>query len=1026
MSCFGCRKSKSSNEIVLLLLGLDNSGKTSLIHRMNNDPTTPTPSYGFSKFTTKIKTKKGKIPVDVYDLGGGPKIRGIWNNYLAEAYGVIYVVDSSDHSRINESKKVLHEIYNDPKLSGKPLLVLANKQDLNDTYTANDIYNNLKLAALPITYTTPQRKKNKKIDGKVSNEDAIMLLVQQCCLSTKFSGSGNDPAVVIGLNWIVQTIQDNISVIEPRVINDKSAQQKWYEEEKLRFRNSITPAQEPEQPTKVDGNETGEENASAGDIKSDEKSAKVEGRVVVSGAQRASGGASIPELEKMTGGAQSVEKDTWATHTPLGSHSRLQGGAVEAAGQGREGGREEGKEAEFAMIVAHWEASACLICDDRPTVHTLVRVQALYSLPQCICITNPSLVSFVAHSSLVNCLKIGRKSASVLATGGDDKKVNLWSIGSTTPYMSLTGHASPIESITLDPSEQIVVAGSSLGSIKLWDLIHAKPIRTLPGHKSVVRAVEFHPFGEFFASGSDDSTVKIWDIRRRGCIQTYPGLQGDSVHQLRITPDGRWIATGTSSGVVKIWDMTAGKTLYTYNDHSTPIVGLTFSPTEAIMGSMASDGSIFLYDLQEFSQISSIPVSNSAGRGQARVLEFDYEGTYLVAGFTNSLEIWQWEPPRLLESLQTPWNGLVDLRAVPNGKFVAGTIDQNFVGIWGGTIGVNHILSNFSPYSFANQISRFQQFEFLEDESTTSDQINPQSNIFGIEKLSISDPSSPFDTPQQQPETLPHPRYPKSVSFQSLSDPEPREPRPRKPTPTESLPDDTKPTTTHPRKPQKIIPSSGAEKPIGLEISRFITSKPHHIQHQIPDTMAPQLSPTSTPSDILQSMLARHTSVLHILNSRLVNLKVVRGVWDDGGVVGAVEVLKQVGDNAVVVDLLRVLNIKPKLVTLECAGGVLGLVRGLIMEGYEEYIMTACTTIRLLAKSFSSVVISTLYAAETGRISGSGGMVDLSAEERVQKCRVCNNAFLELIPVLENFGRASGHVGVAIRDTLQELQVFNQ
>jgi len=33
---------------------------------------------------------------------------------------------------------------------------------------------------------------------------------------------------------------------------------------------------------------------------------------------------------------------------------------------------------------------------------------------------------FAAHTSTVNCLKIGRKSSGVMVTGGDDKKVNLW------------------------------------------------------------------------------------------------------------------------------------------------------------------------------------------------------------------------------------------------------------------------------------------------------------------------------------------------------------------------------------------------------------------------------------------------------------------------------------------------------------------------------------------------------------------------------------------------------------------------
>lgn len=35
----------------------------------------------------------------------------------------------------------------------------------------------------------------------------------------------------------------------------------------------------------------------------------------------------------------------------------------------------------------------------------------------------------MAHAGPVNCLKVGRKSAGVMVTGGEDKKVNMWAIG---------------------------------------------------------------------------------------------------------------------------------------------------------------------------------------------------------------------------------------------------------------------------------------------------------------------------------------------------------------------------------------------------------------------------------------------------------------------------------------------------------------------------------------------------------------------------------------------------------------------
>ena len=36
---------------------------------------------------------------------------------------------------------------------------------------------------------------------------------------------------------------------------------------------------------------------------------------------------------------------------------------------------------------------------------------------------------FMAHGADVKCLGLGHKSGRVLVTGGDDRKVNLWSVG---------------------------------------------------------------------------------------------------------------------------------------------------------------------------------------------------------------------------------------------------------------------------------------------------------------------------------------------------------------------------------------------------------------------------------------------------------------------------------------------------------------------------------------------------------------------------------------------------------------------
>lgn len=102
------------------MVGLDNAGKTATAKGIQGEhPEDVAPTVGFSK----IDLRQGKFEVTIFDLGGGKRIRGIWKNYYAESYGVIFVVDSSDEDRMEETKETMSEVLRHPRISGKPILV---------------------------------------------------------------------------------------------------------------------------------------------------------------------------------------------------------------------------------------------------------------------------------------------------------------------------------------------------------------------------------------------------------------------------------------------------------------------------------------------------------------------------------------------------------------------------------------------------------------------------------------------------------------------------------------------------------------------------------------------------------------------------------------------------------------------------------------------------------------------------------------------------------------------------------------
>ena len=65
----------------------------------------------------------GSNEIVINDLGGGERFRDLWKHYMAESYGFIFVVDSSDRNRINECKKEFSKFIENDKVSHKPILM---------------------------------------------------------------------------------------------------------------------------------------------------------------------------------------------------------------------------------------------------------------------------------------------------------------------------------------------------------------------------------------------------------------------------------------------------------------------------------------------------------------------------------------------------------------------------------------------------------------------------------------------------------------------------------------------------------------------------------------------------------------------------------------------------------------------------------------------------------------------------------------------------------------------------------------
>ena len=75
----------------------------------------------------------------LWDIGGQPRFRTMWERYCRGVQVIMYMVDSADPSKLEAAKQELHTLIEKPQLAGIPVLVLGNKNDLPKAMGVEDL-----------------------------------------------------------------------------------------------------------------------------------------------------------------------------------------------------------------------------------------------------------------------------------------------------------------------------------------------------------------------------------------------------------------------------------------------------------------------------------------------------------------------------------------------------------------------------------------------------------------------------------------------------------------------------------------------------------------------------------------------------------------------------------------------------------------------------------------------------------------------------------------------------------------------
>lgn len=288
------------------------------------------------------------------------------------------------------------------------------------------------------------------------------------------------------------------------------------------------------------------------------------------------------------------------------------------------------------------------------------------------------------HKAAMRTIAFG-KDKTVLASGGDDKKVCLWDVPKEKVVASADEQAGVVNAVAFNSDGSLLAAVNGGGTATVYTPVETRlqlvyggavsqgrggtnsaafarggtalltggqdavltltggidgkgsgtTLRKFEGHSAAVNAVAASRDGKLFVSGSGDKSVVVWDAENGKQLRAFLGHPQDVI-AVAIRPDGKQIASASEDGSIKLWPLTAADEHREMADAKDRVWAVAFSPDGKTAAAGGSDRNVRLYDAASGKLLKTL----TGHKGSITTVAFIDNNTLLSTAGDKLAKVW--------------------------------------------------------------------------------------------------------------------------------------------------------------------------------------------------------------------------------------------------------------------------------------------------------------------------------------------------------------------------------------------------